>query len=138
MGRWIVDLRAKLLQHKDKPAIINVMMELPSKEICDDLDIILQTLKDCGYSEDMFYIHCDAALCGLMVPFINNMISFKYGTCQCDARHHGEMLDNFMNELVQQRKQWYQGGGVEPPCVADDIGAQNCACSYHKIDYISS
>ncbi|KAK4730356.1 hypothetical protein R3W88_023344 [Solanum pinnatisectum] len=49
-----------------------------------------------------------------------------------------EMLDNFIRELVQQRKQWYQDGKTEAPCLADDIGAQNCACTYHKIDNISS
>ena len=48
-----------------------------------------------------------------------------------------EMLDNFMSELVQQRKVWYQNGKTYPPCVGEDIGAQNCACSYHKIDYIT-
>ncbi|KAJ8555360.1 hypothetical protein K7X08_012856 [Anisodus acutangulus] len=257
------DLREKLLQNKDKPAIINVTIGTTFKGAVDDVDIILQTLKDCGYSEDMFYIHCDAALCGLMVPFINNMISFKkpigsvtisghkflgcpmpcgvqitrksyinnlsrnveyiasvdatisgsrngltpiflwYSlsakgqiglkkdvkrcldnakylkdclqqegisamlnelsiivvlerprdhefvrrwqlSCVKDMAHvivmpgiTRQMLDNFISELVQQRKQWYQGGRIEPPCIADDIGAQNCACYYHKSDYIS-
>ena len=45
-----------------------------------------------------------------------------------------EMLDNFLSELVQQRKAWYQNGKTNPPCVGEDIGA----CSYHKIDYIST
>ncbi|KAF3637202.1 Serine decarboxylase [Capsicum annuum] len=257
------DLRAKLLQNKDKPAIINVTIGTTFKGAIDDLDVILEVLKDCGYSQDMFYIHCDAALCGLMVPFINNMISFKkpigsvtisghkflgcpmpcgvqitrksninnlsrnveyiasvdatisgsrngltpiflwYSlsakghiglkndvkrcldnarylkdrlqqagvsamlnelsivvvlerprdlefvrrwqlSCVKDMAHvivmpgiTREMLDIFIGELVQQRKQWYQGGEVEPPCIADDVGAQNCSCSYHKIDDIS-
>ncbi|MCD7470131.1 hypothetical protein HAX54_009716 [Datura stramonium] len=196
------DLRAKLLRRQGQTRpIINVTIGTTFKGAVDDLDIILQTLKDCGYSEDMFYIHCDAALCGLMIPFINNMISFKpievsplrsqvlrmpnaamvsnnkksyinnlakeilsakgqiglqkdVKRCLDNANYLKDRLqqagisvmlnklsiivaspnlDNFVNELVQQRKQWYQGGGVEPPCVADDIGAQNCACSYHKL-----
>ncbi|KAK6781931.1 hypothetical protein RDI58_019727 [Solanum bulbocastanum] len=52
------DLRAKLLYNKDKPTIINIII-------------------DCGYSHKKFYIHCDAALNGLIVPFIKNVISFK-------------------------------------------------------------
>uniref|UniRef100_A0A3Q7HCC0 Uncharacterized protein n=1 Tax=Solanum lycopersicum TaxID=4081 RepID=A0A3Q7HCC0_SOLLC len=71
------DLRAKLLQNKDKPAIINVTIGTTFKGAIDDVDVILETLKECGYSQDRFYIHCDAALCGLMTPFVNNMISFK-------------------------------------------------------------
>lgn len=47
-----------------------------------------------------------------------------------------EILDSFINDLLQQRKKWYKDGNVTPPCVAEDIGAQNCACSYHKIDFI--
>ncbi|XP_019070265.2 uncharacterized protein [Solanum lycopersicum] len=71
------DLRAKLLQNKDKPAIINVTIGTMFKGAIDDVDVILETLKECGYSQDRFYIHCDAALCGLMTPFVNNMISFN-------------------------------------------------------------
>ena len=46
------------------------------KGAIDDVDVILETLKECGYSQDRFYIHCDAALCGLMTPFVNN-VSFN-------------------------------------------------------------
>ena len=33
----------------------------------DDLDRVLEVLKEQGYSEDRFFIHCDGALFGLMV-----------------------------------------------------------------------
>ena len=46
------------------------------KGAIDDVDVILETLKECGYSQDRFYIHFDAALCGLMTPFVNN-VSFN-------------------------------------------------------------
>ncbi|KAH0683459.1 hypothetical protein KY290_022076 [Solanum tuberosum] len=45
------DFKVKLLANKDKPAIINVNI-------------------DCGFSHDRFYIHCDGALFGLMMPFV--------------------------------------------------------------------
>ncbi|MCD7464058.1 hypothetical protein HAX54_051986 [Datura stramonium] len=256
------DLKAKLLQNKGKPAIINVTIGTTFKGAVDDLDIILQTLEDCGYTHDQFYIHCDAALNGLIIPFIKNMISFKkpigsvtisghkflgcpmpcgiqitrksyinnlsrrveyiasvdatisgsrnglapiflwYSlsakghigfqkdvkrcldnakylkdrlqqagisvmlnelsiivvlerprdhefvrrwqlSCVRDMAHvivmpgiTRETLDSFINDLLQQRKKWYQDGRISPPCVANDIGAQNCTCSYHKIDFI--
>nr|XP_016490096.1 PREDICTED: histidine decarboxylase-like [Nicotiana tabacum] len=253
------DLKAKLLQNKGKPAIINVTIGTTFKGAVDDLDIILQTLKDCGYTYDQFYIHCDAALNGLIIPFIKNMISFKkpigsvtisghkflgcpmpcgiqitrksyishlstkieyiasvdatisgsrnglapiflwYSLCmkgraglQQDAkicnenarylkgrlhkagisamlnessiivvferpndpkfiRHWQlsctrdmahvvvmpgitrETIDSFFNDLMQEREKWYQVGTTLPPCLADDIGSQNCLCSYQKM-----
>ncbi|XP_059304030.1 histidine decarboxylase-like [Lycium ferocissimum] len=255
------DLKAKLLHNRDKPAIINITIGTTFKGATDDIDVILQTLKDCGYSHEKFYIHCDAALNGLIIPFIKNMISFKKPigsvtvsghkflgcpmpcgvqitrkSCianlsrkveyiaSMDATISGsrngltpillwyslssrgqiglqedvqrcldnakylkdrlqqagisvmlnelstivvferpldheftrhwqlscvrniahvivmpsitrETLDDFFVDLVQQRKMWYQDGRVQPPCVADDIGAQNCACTHHNGQY---
>lgn len=232
------------------------------KGAVDDIDVILQTLEDCGYSHDKFYIHCDAALNGLIVPFIKNVISFKkpigsvtisghkflgcpipcgvqitrkshiayisrnveyiasmdatisgsrngltpillwyslsskgqiglqqdVNRCLDNARYlkerlqqanisvmlnelstivvferpHDheftrhwqlscvrniahvivmpsitrETLDDFFIDLVQQRKMWYQHESTKPPCVADDIGAQNCSCPVHNAQYM--
>nr|GLL32806.1 histidine decarboxylase-like [Ipomoea trifida] len=73
------DLRSKLLLNKGKPAIINVTIGTTFKGGMDNLDVIIKTLEECGYSQDEFYIHCDAALSGLIVPFLKNVpkISFK-------------------------------------------------------------
>ena len=40
---------------------------------------ILSILKDSGYSEDRFFIHCDGALFGMMMPFLKDapMVTFK-------------------------------------------------------------
>lgn len=43
-----------------------------------------------------------------------------------------EKLDVFLNELIQKRSGWYGEGREQPPCVAGDIGAENCACNLHK------
>lgn len=43
------------------------------KGAVDDLDLVLQTLEECGYSHDRFYIHCDGALFGLMMPFVKKV-----------------------------------------------------------------
>lgn len=42
------------------------------KGAIDDLDEIISTLENCGF-RDRFYIHCDGALAGLMLPFIKQV-----------------------------------------------------------------
>ncbi|KAI9080548.1 hypothetical protein K1719_037514 [Acacia pycnantha] len=256
------ELKASLLAHKDKPAIINLNLGTTMKGGIDDLDLVLQVLENCGFTQDRFYIHCDAALFGVMLPFINGApkISFKkpigsvtvsghkflgcpipcgvlitrlnyvdvlskeveylasrdttisgsrgghssiflwyalnkrgFNGLQQDVsecvekaiylhkllRDHGigvmrnkfsnivvferppdntfarrwiladkgnlshvvvlqhvtmEMLDLFVREFVENRSIWYQdnNGGIKAPCIAEDIGAKKCACSFHK------
>ncbi|RHN81709.1 putative histidine decarboxylase [Medicago truncatula] len=74
-----VQLEASLLSHKDKPAIINLNIGTTMKGGIDDLDLVIQTLKKCGFTRDRFYIHCDGALFGIMLPFIKQAlkVSFK-------------------------------------------------------------
>lgn len=43
------------------------------KGAVDDLDLVIQTLEESGYSHDRFYIHCDGALFGLMMPFVKRV-----------------------------------------------------------------
>uniref|UniRef100_A0A3Q7HBR6 Histidine decarboxylase n=1 Tax=Solanum lycopersicum TaxID=4081 RepID=A0A3Q7HBR6_SOLLC len=49
------------------------------KGAIDDLDFVIQTVENCGYSSDRYYIHCDATLSGLTLPFIKHAkkITFK-------------------------------------------------------------
>lgn len=44
----------------------------------DDLDLVIQTLKECGFPRDRFYIHCDGALFGAMLPFIKQVKCFTH------------------------------------------------------------
>ncbi|KAL8537350.1 hypothetical protein ACS0TY_012484 [Phlomoides rotata] len=67
------DLKNKLIPHQDKPVIINVNIGTTVKGAVDDLDLVIQTLEECGYSHDRFYIHCDGALFGLMMPFVKKV-----------------------------------------------------------------
>jgi histidine decarboxylase len=79
-GEMDCDHFRKLLEeNKDKPAIVNVNIGTTVKGAIDDLDQILQILKDVGYEEDRFYIHCDGALFGMMIPFIKEapLVTFK-------------------------------------------------------------
>lgn len=43
-----------------------------------------------------------------------------------------DKLDNFLNELAQHRAHWYQDGKEQTPCIATDIGKDNCSCPLHK------
>lgn len=43
-----------------------------------------------------------------------------------------EKLDDFLKELVKKRSTWYQDGKVKPPCIATEIGSENCLCTLHK------
>ncbi|CAK9233000.1 unnamed protein product [Sphagnum jensenii] len=73
------DLKRKLTEGRDKPAILNVNIGTTVKGAVDDLDTILKILKDVGYTEDRFYIHVDGALFGLMMPFVKKApkVTFK-------------------------------------------------------------
>uniref|UniRef100_A0ACD5WPY7 Uncharacterized protein n=1 Tax=Avena sativa TaxID=4498 RepID=A0ACD5WPY7_AVESA len=63
------DFKSKILRNLGKPAIVNVNIGTTVKGAIDDLDRIIKTLEKCGF-RDRFYIHCDGALAGLMMPFI--------------------------------------------------------------------
>ena len=47
-----------------------IMVGTTVKGALDDLDLVIHTLEESGFTHDRFYIHCDAALFGLMVPFV--------------------------------------------------------------------
>ncbi|CAO2181638.1 unnamed protein product [Urochloa humidicola] len=72
------DFKSKLLQNPDSPAIVNVNIGTTVKGAIDDLDSIIATLETCGF-RGRFYIHCDGALAGLMMPFIKQApkVTFK-------------------------------------------------------------
>jgi histidine decarboxylase len=39
---------------------------------------VLQVLAECGYTRDRFYIHCDAALSGTMLPFLTGAPTISF------------------------------------------------------------
>ena len=52
--------------------LLLVLVGTTVKGAIDDLDRIIRTLEKCGF-QDRFYIHCDGALAGLMMPFIKQV-----------------------------------------------------------------
>ncbi|KAH7436743.1 hypothetical protein KP509_05G033900 [Ceratopteris richardii] len=73
------DLKRKLEERKDKPAILNVNIGTTVKGAVDDLDLVIATLRETGFTEERFFIHCDGALFGLMMPFVQKApkVTFK-------------------------------------------------------------
>lgn len=73
------ELEEQLAAHVDRPAIINVNIGTTVRGAVDDLDRVLAILSKTGYSEERFFIHCDGALFGLMIPFVKSapMVTFK-------------------------------------------------------------
>lgn len=71
----------KTKQLSGRPAIINVNIGTTVKGAVDDVDTVLRCLESAGYAEDEYFIHCDGALFGMMMPFLDQdqqrQISFK-------------------------------------------------------------
>uniref|UniRef100_A0ACD5URK3 Uncharacterized protein n=1 Tax=Avena sativa TaxID=4498 RepID=A0ACD5URK3_AVESA len=254
------DFGRKICENKDKPAIINVNIGTTVKGAVDDLDLVIETLEKLGF-ENRFYIHCDGALFGLMMPFVKlaPKVSFKKPigsvsvsghkfvgcpmpcgvqitrlkhinalasnveylasrdatimgsrnghapiflwytlnrkgyrgfqkevqkclrnahylkgrlkdagisamlnelsstvvferpkdeefvrrwqlACEGNISHVVVMpsvtinkLDSFLNELVEKRVTWYPEGICQSPCIAGDVGQENCLCTLHKL-----
>ncbi|XP_057429878.1 serine decarboxylase 1 [Lotus japonicus] len=43
-----------------------------------------------------------------------------------------EKLDDFLEELMQNRATWFQDGKYTPYCIASDVGEKDCLCALHK------
>jgi histidine decarboxylase len=72
-------LREALEKNKGRPAILNVNIGTTVRGAVDDLDKVLDALAATGYTEDRFFIHCDGALFGMMMPFLRQapLVTFK-------------------------------------------------------------
>ena len=71
--------KSLLMQNQDRPAIVNVNIGTTVRGAVDDLDRVIDILRECGFNENNFYIHCDGALFGMMIPFVKKApkVSFK-------------------------------------------------------------
>ena len=64
------DLRETLRIHRDVPPIILANIGTTMKGAVDDVDTIREILRDLALPN--FYIHCDAALSGMILPFVKD------------------------------------------------------------------
>lgn len=65
------DFKTQLQKNPRVPAIVNVNIGTTVKGAVDDINRILETLSAVGFDNNRFYIHCDGALFGMMLPFID-------------------------------------------------------------------
>ncbi len=70
------DLAATLRIHRDVPAIIFANIGTTMTGAVDNLDRIKQALKDNAITH--YYIHCDAALGGMILPFVEQPPAFDF------------------------------------------------------------
>lgn len=71
------ELAASLAVNHGRPAILVLNIGTTMKGAIDDADRVLEVLQVAGYAPGDFYIHCDAALSGMMLPFVKpGMIGF--------------------------------------------------------------
>ena len=86
--------RAKLAANSARPAIVNVNCGTTVKGAVDDLDRVLDILRETGYSEDRIYIHVDGALFGMMVRILLGIYTSDSGLqrsnslLSCDCHCH--------------------------------------------------
>lgn len=76
----VEDLAAALARNKGRPAVVVVNVGTTVRGAVDDLDAVLLELSRAGLTEDQFFIHCDGALFGLMMPFVSAaapLVTFK-------------------------------------------------------------
>ena len=64
------DLRESLNIHRDVPSIVNVNIGTTMKGAIDDLAGIHEIIKDLAIQQ--YYIHADAALSGMILPFVDD------------------------------------------------------------------
>lgn len=43
-----------------------------------------------------------------------------------------QKLDDFIGELIEGRKRAFPDGNVVVPCIVEEVGPENCACSSHR------
>ncbi|MBK1879602.1 histidine decarboxylase [Pelagicoccus mobilis] len=70
------DLRETLRIHRDVPPIVFANIGTTMKEGVDRVDLIQEMLD--GLAIPSYYIHCDMALCGMTLPFIDGAPFFDF------------------------------------------------------------
>lgn len=72
------DLQHMVSTWRSAPPIIFANIGTTMKEGIDDIGEIKRVLKQCAIPE--YYIHCDAALCGMTLPFIDDAPQYGFTT----------------------------------------------------------
>ena len=71
------ELKSKLKPNKQLPAIFSANIGTTMTGAVDNLNTIQEILSELNIKH--FYIHCDAALSGLILPFVDSPPAFRFG-----------------------------------------------------------
>ena len=63
------DLDLRLNANRGRPALLVLNIGTTMRGAVDDIDRVVKALGCCQYGPDDYYIHCDAALSGMLLPF---------------------------------------------------------------------
>ena len=63
-------LKKEILKNKEKPVIINANIGTTVKGAVDNINGIIEILKEVEIPRNKYFIHCDGALFAMMLPFL--------------------------------------------------------------------
>ncbi|AML56065.1 Histidine decarboxylase [Serratia rubidaea] len=72
------DLMAKIAKDNEKHPIIFANIGTTVRGAIDDIHVIQQRLKDAGFRREDYYLHADAALSGMILPFVDEPQGFTF------------------------------------------------------------
>lgn len=72
------DLMKKIALDNEKHPIIFANIGTTVRGAIDDIAIIQQRLKDAGFKREDYYLHADAALSGMILPFVDEPQGFTF------------------------------------------------------------
>jgi len=66
------DLKEKLQLHLGRPAVVNINVGTTVRGAYDTIDEVVGVLQELDIPREMYYIHCDGALNGMILPFLSS------------------------------------------------------------------
>ncbi|NAX34991.1 histidine decarboxylase, partial [Vibrio sp. V29_P1S30P107] len=72
------DLMSKIQADNEKHPIIFANIGTTVRGAVDNIELIQQRLKDMGLAREEYYIHADAALSGMILPFVDHPQAFNF------------------------------------------------------------
>ena len=119
------DLRDMLTVHRDRPAIILATIGTTMRGAVDDIPAIRQAIDELGIEEH--YIHADAALSGMILPYVDDPqpFGFEAGIDSISISGHKLIGAPLPCGIVLTRKHlvetfwdgpWSSSASTTPPC----------------------
>ncbi|EAA1783642.1 histidine decarboxylase [Salmonella enterica subsp. diarizonae] len=115
------DLIQKIKENNDPHPIIFANIGTTVTAAVDDISIIQKKMTEAGYDREDYYIHSDAALSEMIIPF-------------CDDPQHFDFADGADSVAISGHKVI----GTKIPCGVVLAKKENVAMITHEIEYIAA